>query len=135
MGLKCSSEVFQRELVTHFGDFEVVGIVVDDILVHGKTLEEHNMRLRNVLHKAREINLKLNKDKCGLAQAEVDYVGHKLTGDGIKHADQRIKAIVNMKDHENHSELETILGMLAYVSKFIPRLSELNVPLRELKKD
>lgn len=46
MGLKSSSEVFQREMVMHFGDIEGVEIVVDDILVHGKTLEEHNSRLR-----------------------------------------------------------------------------------------
>lgn len=45
--------------------------------------------------------------------------------------DQRISAIMNMRDPENHSELETILGMLSYVSKFIPCLSELNAPLRD----
>ena len=38
-----------------------------------------------------------------------------------------------MKDPENIGELETILGMISYVSKFIPKLSDLNAPLRELK--
>jgi orotate phosphoribosyltransferase-like protein len=38
-------------------------VIVDDILVHGKTLEEHNARLRKVLQKARDVNLKLNKKK------------------------------------------------------------------------
>ena len=48
MGLKCFGEVFQREMVTHFGNMEGVEIVIDDILVHGKTLEEHTNRLTNV---------------------------------------------------------------------------------------
>ena len=90
---RCSSKVFQRELVTRFGDFEGVEIVVDDILVHGKRLEEHNMSLRNVLRKTRGIDLKLNKNKCLLAQPDVDYVGHKLTGAGLKATDKRIRAI------------------------------------------
>ena len=39
-----------------------------------------------------------------------------------------------MRPPENLHELETILGMVAYVSKFIPGLSSLNAPLRDLKK-
>jgi len=134
MGAKCSSEVVQREMQTHFGVIDGAEVIVDDILVHGKTLSEHNERLRNVLQKARTINLKLNKAKCVFAQPEVDYVGHKLTGEGLKPTEQRIEAIVKMRDPENHNELQTILGMLSYVSKFIPELSELNAPLRDLKK-
>lgn len=134
MGAKCSSEVFQREMVHHFGGFEGTEIVVDDILVHGKTVAEHNERLKAVLEKARSINLKLNKSKCVFQKPEVNYVGHKITGDGVKPTEQRVKSIVEMRDPENHNELDTILGMLAYVSKFIPNLSSLNAPLREIRK-
>ena len=133
MGLKCSGEVFQREMVTHFGSMEGVEIVVDDILVHGSTLEEHTNRLEEVLEKARSIGLKLNIAKCVLMKPEVDYVGHRLTGDGLKPTKDRVRAIVDMKEPSNKGELETVLGMLAYVGKFIPNLSELNAPLRELK--
>ena len=134
IGAKCSSEVFQRCMEMHFGSIQGAEVIVDDILVHGRTIEEHNKRLKQVLDKARTINLKLNKEKCVFAKPEVDYVGHKLTSEGIKPTNKRIKAIMNMKEPENFGELETVLGMLSYVSKFIPNLSELNAPLRELKK-
>ncbi|KAH3862689.1 hypothetical protein DPMN_025662 [Dreissena polymorpha] len=49
MGARCSSEVFQREMEKHFGAMDGVEIVVDDILVHGNTIEEHTVRLRAVL--------------------------------------------------------------------------------------
>ena len=133
MGIRCASEVFQREMTRHFGVIDGVEVIVDDILVHGKTLTEHNKRLTRVLDKARSINLKLNKAKCDIAQPEIDYVGHRLSGERLKPSSERVEAIVKMRDPENHAELETILGMLAYVSKFIPRLSELSVPLRTLK--
>ncbi|XP_013404021.1 uncharacterized protein K02A2.6, partial [Lingula anatina] len=134
MGIKCASEIFQREMNTHFGNLEGVEIMMDDILVHGKSIEEHNARLCKLLEKARAINLKLNKEKCVFAKTEVDYVGHTLTGEGLKPTQKRIDAIINMRDPENHEELKTVLGMLEYVGKFIPRLSQLNAPLRELKK-
>ena len=107
MGARCSSEVFQREMEKHFWVMNGVEIVVDDILIHGKRLEEHNHRLRAVLEKARKINLKLNKKKFVFAQPEVNYVGHKLTGEGLKPTDERIAAILKMKEPENQSELST----------------------------
>ena len=134
MGAKCSAEIFQREMTKHFSDIDGVEIVVDDILVHGKTQAEHNSRLRQVLQRCREINLKLNKEKSHLHKSEVTYVGHKLTSEGLKPSDERIRSIVNMREPENFQELDTILGMVAYVAKFIPKLSELNSPLRELRK-
>ena len=94
---------------------------------------QHNSRPRTVLERAKSIILKLNKAKCVLAKSEVNYVGHLLTGEGLKPTPERVKAITEMRDPKNHAELETILGMLAYVAKFIPNLSELNAPLRALK--
>ena len=133
MGVKSAGEVYQREMEKHFGELEGVEIVVDDILVHGPNREVHDRRLTKVLEKAREINLQLNENKCKFGKTEVDYVGHKLTGDGLKPTKERIKAITEMASPQSFQELETVLGMLAYVAKFIPNLSQLNAPLRELK--
>ena len=134
MGAKCSSEVFQRAMMTAFEGIEGVEIVVDDILVHGSTMSIHNQRVKQVLDRCREINLKLNRSKCRIGMSEVHYVGHRITGDGLKPTEERIKAIVDMKAPENIKELEAVLGMIAYVAKFIPMLSELNAPLRALKQ-
>lgn len=49
--LRCSSEVFQRDMVTHVRSMEGVEIVIDYILVHGKTLKEHTDRFTKVLKK------------------------------------------------------------------------------------
>ena len=65
---------------------------------------------------------------------EVNYVGHRLTRDGLRPSDDRIKDILSAGQPKNFKELNTILGMLAYVAKFVPRLSELNAPLRQLSK-
>ena len=83
MGLKCSAEIFQREMCRIFNDLPGVEIVVDDILVHGRDTAEHDQRLRQVLQRCRDVNLKLNSSKSKLRSSEVDYVGHKLTARGL----------------------------------------------------
>jgi transposase InsO family protein len=133
MGAKCSADKFQQVLVEAFNGIDGVEIYQDDILVHGKTHAEHNNRLRQVLKKCQDINLKLNRKKCQIGQGEVAYVGHKLTGKGLKPTDDRIQAIKNLKIPESLEELETMLGMVVYVAKFIPNLSTITAPLRELK--
>ena len=122
VSFKCAAEVFQREMINHFGTLDGVEVVIDDILVHGRDDSEHNSRLRAVLERAKAINLKLNKSKCVLAKSEVNYVGHLLTGEGLKPTPERVRAITEMRAPENHAELETVLGMLAYVAKFISEL-------------
>lgn len=39
-------------------------IYLDDILIFGKTSEEHDLRLRDVLHRLEEHNARLNREKC-----------------------------------------------------------------------
>ena len=134
MGIRCAAEVFQRQMSTALSDIEGVEIVVDDILVHGRNQKEHDERLIKVLERARKLNLKLNSEKSQISKTEVEYVGHKITPEGLKLTDEQIRAISNMKVPENIQDLETVLGMVAYVAKFIPRLSDLCEPLRAMKK-
>ena len=63
MGISSAPEIYQRAMHDMFSDLDGVEIVVDDILIHGRTLDEHNVRLQAVLARAREVNLKLNPKK------------------------------------------------------------------------
>ena len=62
---------------------EGVKVIVDD-LIWGKDDEEHDARLKQVLTRAREVNLKFNAKKCKIKQEEVPYVGHVLSNDALK---------------------------------------------------
>ena len=93
------------------------------------------LQLQKVLEKCCEINLKLNKSKCQIGRKEVNYVGHKLTRGSLKATDDRVRAIQNMKPPTDVKELETVLGMIAYVARFILNFRELTSPLRVWKKE
>ena len=64
----------------------------------------------------------------------MNYVGHRITGDGLQPTEEHVKGIVDMKALENLKELDAVLGMIAHVAKFIPMLSELTALLRALKQ-
>jgi hypothetical protein len=133
-GLKCSSEIFQRKIVQCFEGIDGVEIYVDDILVWGTSQKDHDERLNLVLERARKYNIKFNVNKCKFSVNEVRYIGHKITDQGIKPDDSKIEVIKNYPVPTNVKELQSFLGIVNYLHKFIPNVAELSKPLRELLK-
>ncbi|XP_033731071.1 uncharacterized protein K02A2.6-like [Pecten maximus] len=113
-------------------DLEGCDAIVDDLLIWGENIEQHDERLKKVLDRVREYNLKLSPDKCRFRQTELSYVGHKLTDRGVKPDDEKGRAVKEMCQPENKKELQTFLGFVTYLGKFLPNLSEESSPLRKL---
>ena len=135
-GLNCSQDVFQRKIDETFEGMAGVTAIVDDILVFGKTRAEHDQNLHKVLTRAHERGIKLNADKVKIGVTVVHYFGNILTQNGLKIDDKRLSAIRQMDAPKDRSELETILGMVTYLTRFAPNLATLTAPLRNmLKKD
>ncbi|CAI5671962.1 unnamed protein product [Oreochromis niloticus] len=133
-GIISAQDIFQRKIDETYEGLNGVAAIVDDILVFGRTKEEHDENLRAMLERTRERGVRLNPEKCVIGATEVSYFGRKLTREGIQPDPKKLQAIKDMPPPENKNELETILGMANYLSRFAPRLSEVNAPLRQLLK-
>ena len=94
--IKSAPEVFQKSMSNLFEDIEGAKPIVDDILVWGQDVKEHNVRLRQVLDRAREANLKLNPEKCHIRKEAVPYIGHVLTKNGLIADPEKIRAVQEM---------------------------------------
>ena len=70
--MKCSAEIFQREMCRIFSDLPGVEFVVDDILFHGKDAVKHNGWFKMVLQRCRDVNLKLNASKSKIGCSDFD---------------------------------------------------------------
>lgn len=81
-GITTGSEIFQQCMEQLF-EWQPCAIVIDDILVWGRSREEYDWRLRQVMDRVRAVNLKLNPDNCPFRVTEVPYVGHLLTDQGV----------------------------------------------------
>ena len=96
-GINSASEVYQRIICNMIEDLEGVESIIDDIIIYGKDIDEHDRRLKALMQRCREYNLKLSKDKCIFRTNEIRYVGHLLTDKGVKIDPEKVKAVESMK--------------------------------------
>lgn len=131
-GICSAQDVFQNVMSEIFQDIDGVEVVVDDILVWGACEKDHDTRLEKVLQRAQSRNLKLNKDKSQIKQNKISYVGHIISEQGVKPDPKKVQAIRDMATPKSKEELQRFLGMVTYLSKFLPNYSETAAPLRTL---
>ena len=74
-GISCASKVAQKMFEKHFGDISSALPIFDDIIIGSKDEQEHDFILRKVLTRARERNIKFNRDKIQFRVSQVKYVG------------------------------------------------------------
>ncbi|XP_063634829.1 uncharacterized protein K02A2.6-like [Cydia splendana] len=135
-GINCASEVFHSKVRQILEELEGVESFVDDIIVYGRTLEKHDARLKSLLDRSREVGIKFNKQKCEFRVQQITYLGHTFSHEGMRVDAEKVKAIEKMPSPHDRASLERFLGMVNYLSKFIPNYSEVASPLRALlKKD
>ena len=77
-GISSASEIFQRKMEQLLEGLNGVERYQDDIIVHGRTVEEHDSILLTVLQRIKESGLKLNKQKCIFSQSELEFLGHNI---------------------------------------------------------
>lgn len=130
-GISSASEVFQHTMEQIFAGYPCA-VIVDDIIVGGNGEKEHDENLRKILDRAREVNLRLNPLKCKFRQSEIGYVGHIFTKDGLKPDPSKTKAIEEMPAPDNVTALRRFLGVINYMARFIPNISEISAPLHQL---
>ena len=95
---------------------------------------DHNQRLKAVLQRCKDVNLTLSRDKCQFGMSQVTYLGHVINAQGISPDSERVRAITDMPPPQDKKGVERLLGMLKYVAKFIPDMSSIIQPIRELVK-
>ena len=105
---------------------------MDDIIVWGSTIEQHDERLENAVKKLVHIGLSLNKVKCYFRQPELQYLGEVVTAQGVKPDPAKVQAIEDMPTPKDQSDLQRILGLVTYMSRFIPNMSNRTSVLRSL---
>jgi len=137
-GLNLAPEEFERKLHEHLDDLPGIIVLRDDILVvgNGETQEQaeqnHDQNLKRLLERARKVNLRLNSSKMCLRQPEVKFMGHIISKEGLKPDPDKVKAVENMPKPTSKKELLSLLGFVNYLAKFLPKLSEVTQPLRDL---
>ena len=133
-GLKMSQDVFQAKIDQTFEGCEGVIGIADDIVIYGTTEEEHDQHLHDMMARCQSTGLKLNPEKCKIKQKKIKFYGIICGEEGVQPDPNKISALHNMAPPSTTKELQTFLGLATYMGPFIPSLSSLTAPLRELVK-
>ncbi|KMQ88105.1 enzymatic polyprotein endonuclease reverse [Lasius niger] len=135
-GLKNAPATFQRLMNSVLTGIQGLRCLVylDDIVIYGSSLEDHNKRLTEVLRRLRENNLKLQPDKCEFLRKEVIYLGHIISENGIMTDPSKLTAIKNFPAPKRIKDIQSFIGLAGYYRIFIEDFSRIAKPLTKLTK-
>jgi len=131
-GITSAPEHFQRRMSSLLSGIDGVVCLMDDIMIHGTTQEEHDERLARVLTRLQEAGLTLNREKCAFSQDRVSFLGHLIDREGIRPDPGKVAAIRGVQTPSCISDIRRFLGMVNQMIKFAPNLAEVTKPLRDL---
>ncbi|XP_048108990.1 uncharacterized protein LOC125300872 [Alosa alosa] len=135
-GVMGAPATFQRLMEKAVGDMNLLQVLVylDDLIVFGATLEEHEERLMKVLDRLEEVGLKVSLDKCQFCQPRVKYVGHIVSADGIATDPAKVEAVTQWPQPTDLKSLRSFLGFCGYYRRFVANYSSIVKPLTDLTK-
>lgn len=135
-GLINSAPAFQRIMSRVLEGLvgSICFVYIDDIVVYGSTLEEHNYNLAVVLQRLSKNKLKVKASKCHFLKEEIVYLGFVISKDGVKMDQKKVQAIKNLVEPTDTKQLKSFLGMAGFYRKFIPSFSLIASPLHHLLK-
>lgn len=81
-----------------------------------------------------EEGLTLN-EKCDLTQEHITFVRHKVSSKGSEPDPNKVKAVLQMPEPTCIEDVRCLMGMANYLSKFVPQIASITVPLKDLLRE
>ena len=131
-GVSSAPAVFQRTMETLLQGIPNVCVYLDDILVTGPSSATHLRNLEEVLTRLEDAGMRLKKEKCAFLMEEIEYLGHKISREGLQPTEGKIRAVAEAPVPTRVSELRSFLGLVNYYGKFLPDLATAAAPLYSL---
>ena len=85
-----------------------------------------------VLCRLREYGLRPKHSKCEFFAKDLEFLGHRISPEGVKPTAERIASIRDAPVPTNKKELKSFLGMLTYNARFLSNVSHALHPLNQL---
>lgn len=133
-GLKGAPATFQKLMNTALSGLTGIKcfVYLDDIVVYGNNLQDHNNKLRDVFERLKKFHLKLQPSKCLFLRKEIGYLGHMITREGVKPDPSNITALKKYPAPTNQKELKYFLGLAGYYRRFIDKYSYIAKPFNKM---
>ena len=134
MGLSNATDIFESCVHQILEGLNGVINIADDVLVYGTDYKSFKKNVIGFLDHCVEKDLHLNPDKIHINVPNVPFLGQVLTSKGLQPDLHKVDVIQQWPTPTCVLELQSFLGSVKYLCKFIPFLSDLRQPLQELLK-
>jgi hypothetical protein len=135
-GLLNAGATFQRAMDYAFHELmgKIIEIYQVDLTMFSMERDDHISHLRQVFERCRKYGISLNPAKSILGVDEGKLLGHIIIKDGVKMDPERVQAIQQVPLPKTKKSLQSFLGQINFVRRFMPNLAETLKPLQKLLK-
>ena len=133
-GLCNAPATFQRlmDLVLAGLQWSECLVYLDDVIVLGRTFEEHLCHLQSVFQRLRESGLRLKPSKCFFFRHQVQYLGHIISREGIATDPAKTDKVSTWPTPSSKRETQRFLGFAGYYRRFVKDFARIARPLHRL---
>ena len=134
-GLSNAPASFQRIINSVLGAlrWDISLVYLDDIILYSKSFVQHIQHLELVPDALQLANVKLNPTKCTLARKQLDYLGFRITQDGIKPTTTNVKKTIDFPTPMSAKAAYSFVQMAQFYRRFIKDFASIAAPLNVFK--
>jgi len=107
-------------------------MLVDDLIIYSKTIEEHITKLEKVFCRLESENLLIQATKCKLLYNEINVLGFAINAEGMQMDKHMLSGVRDLPIPKTKKQVSKILGFFSYFRKFIHNFAKLPFPLTQL---
>jgi len=107
-------------------------VYFDDIIIMGRTFEEHLKNLKQVFERLKQAGLKLHPQKCHFLQHYVNFLGHIVSSTGIAPDPSKTAKVKEWPKPVLVQEVQQFLGRANYHRCFVKNFTAVARPLHQL---
>ncbi|KAM1042454.1 hypothetical protein ACFX2A_034636 [Malus domestica] len=129
-GLKNARATYQRLVNLMF--VEQIGksmeVYVDDMLVKSKHADQHITNLFETFTILKRYRMRLNPNKCAFGVGSGKFLDFMISQRGIEANPEKIKAILDLKQLVTSKDIQSLIGKVAALTRFISKATDRCAP-------
>jgi len=125
---------FMRIMSDLFSDYlgQFMWVYIDNILIYSDTVQDHLKHIGMVCDKLKPAQFYASRRKSEFFAASMDVLGHIIDDQGLRASPEKMARIEAWTTPKNKKQLQEFLGVVNYISQFIPHLASITAPLTSL---